>query len=70
MDNLIVWENCQTLDELYGALTTADMGSDAYKNLNKLLEKFVDYVLGNKNLWFTLYNAHFQNTIETYEVFI
>jgi len=57
------------LDELYGALTTADMGSDAYKNLNKLLEKFVDYVLGNKNLWFTLYNAHFQNTIETYEVF-
>lgn len=69
MDNLIVWENCQTLDELYGALTTADMGSDAYKNLNKLLEKFVDYVLSNKNLWFTLYNAHFQNTIETYEVF-
>ena len=41
MDNLIVWENCQTLDELYGALTTADMGSDAYKNLNSSW----------KNLW-------------------
>ena len=69
MDNLIVWENCQTLDELYDALAAVDMGSDAYKNLNKLLEKFVEFVFDNKNLWFTLYNTHFQNTMETYKIF-
>ncbi len=69
MDNLVIWENCQTLDELYETLRTAEMGSDAYKNLNQLLEKFVDFVLEHKNLWFTLYNTHFQNTVERYEQF-
>ena len=53
MDTLIMWENCQTLDELYQVLETAEFGSDAYVNLTHLLEKYVDFVLGNKNLWFT-----------------
>lgn len=64
MDNLIMLENSQTLDELYDRLIKADMGSDAYKNLNRLLDGFVDYVLNNKNLWFTLYNTHFQHTAD------
>ncbi len=67
MENLIVWENCQTLDELYEALLTAEMGSDSYENLNRLLEKFVNFVLQHKTLWFTLYNTHFRDTIESYE---
>ena len=67
MDSLIVWENCRTLEELYEVLLTAEMGSDAYENLNRLLEKFVGFVLANKILWFTLYNTHFQNTVESYE---
>lgn len=67
MDSLIVWENCRTLEELYEVLMTAEMGSDAYENLNRLLEKFVGFVLANKILWFTLYNTHFQNTVESYE---
>lgn len=69
MDNLFVEENAQTLDELYKVLTSAEMGSDVYLNLNKLLDKFVQFVLENKNLWFALYNIHFQNAIDGYDVF-
>jgi hypothetical protein len=29
MDNLVIWENCYTLDELYEFLKTAELGSDA-----------------------------------------
>ena len=69
MDNLVIWENCYTLDELYENLKTAELGSDAYKNLNSLLEKFVEFVLANKNLWFTLYHFHFTNTDTKYDLF-
>ncbi len=69
MDNLFMEENAQTLDELYKVLTSAEMGSDVYLNLNKLLDKFVQFVLENKNLWFALYNIHFQNAADGYDVF-
>lgn len=69
MDVLVMWENCQTLDELYQKLRTAEFGSDAYVNLNHLLEKFADYVLDNKNLWFTLYNFHFTRVMADLELF-
>lgn len=69
MDNLIIWENCLTLDELYEALKTAEFCSDAHKNLNNLLEKFIDFVFANKSLWFTLYNFHFTNNSSDYDLF-
>jgi AcrR family transcriptional regulator len=69
MDNLIIWENCLTLDELYETLKTVDFGSDTHKNLNNLLEKFIDFVFNNKTLWFTLYNFHFSNNSSDYELF-
>lgn len=69
MDTLIMWENCQTLDELIEQLKKAEMGSDAYYNLNHLLDKFVDFVLANKNLWFALYNLHFSHDIDRFELF-
>jgi len=69
MDNLVMWENCQTLDELLEKMKLAEFGSDAYINLNRLLDKFVDFVLENKNLWFTLYNFHFSNAAVRYELF-
>ena len=69
MDNLFLEENAQTLDELYKVLTSAEMGSDVYLNLNKLLDKFVQFVLENKNLWFALYNTHFQNAANGYDIF-
>ena len=64
-----MWENCLTLDELYENLKNVEMTSDAYVNLNRLLEKFVEFVLDNKNLWFTLYNFHFKNVMESFTVF-
>ena len=45
------------------------MTSDAYINLNRLLDKFVGYVLNNKNLWFTLYNFHFKNVVDEFQIF-
>lgn len=69
MDNLIMWENCQTLDELNEYLRKVEFGSDAYKNLNHILDKFVSFVLENKSLWFALYNFHFTNTVAKYELF-
>ena len=69
MDTLTMWENCQTLDELYESLCKVDMGSDAYRNLNLLLDKFVDFVFRNKNLWFALYNFHFNNSDGQYAIF-
>lgn len=69
MDTLVMWENCQTLDELFECLKTAEMSSDAYINLNRLLEKFVDFVMMNKNLWFTLYNFHFKAVQNDFEIF-
>ena len=69
MDTLIMWENCQTLDELIEQLKKAELGSDAYYNLNNLLDKFIDFVLANKNLWFALYNFHFTGNVERFELF-
>lgn len=69
MDILVMWENCQTLDELYQKLKTTEFGSDTYVNLNRLLEKFTDFVLENRNLWFTLYNFHFTRVVSDFELF-
>jgi len=69
MDNLFMWENCQTLDELYEKLRLVEFGSDAYRNLNQLLDKFVEFVLENKSLWFALYRFHFTSTSINYEPF-
>ena len=69
METLAMWENCQTLDELYDSLCKVDMGSDAYRNLNLLIDKFVDFVFKNKNLWFALYSFHFNNAEGQYAIF-
>lgn len=69
MDELIMWENCLTLDELYENLKKVEMTSCCYTNLNRLLDCFVEYVLSNKNLWFTLYNFHFKSVVKEFEIF-
>ncbi|MBP5697930.1 MAG: TetR/AcrR family transcriptional regulator [Alphaproteobacteria bacterium] len=69
MDTLVMWENCQTLDELFDELKKVEMSSDAYINLNRLLDSFVDFVLENKTLWFTLYDFHFKNNTNKYATF-
>ena len=69
MDNLVMWENCLTLDELNESLKKTEFTSDAYRNLNRLIDRFVDFVLDNKNLWFTLYNFHFKDIMDEYAIF-
>ncbi|MBR2273927.1 MAG: TetR/AcrR family transcriptional regulator [Alphaproteobacteria bacterium] len=69
MDTLIMWENCQTLDELYEELKKVEQTSDAYCNLNYLVDRFVDFVFDNKSLWFALYGFHFKNANEQYALF-
>lgn len=64
MDKFILAQNMQTLDELYEKLLKIIPDNDAYKNLNRYLDGFVTYVLGNPNLWFLLYNFHL-NTKDT-----
>lgn len=60
MDNFIMAENLQTLDELSACLRKLQPDSSAYKTLNRYLDGFVRFVLGNRNLWFMLYNFHLQ----------
>lgn len=60
MDNFIMTENLQTLDELLVCLKQLQPDSNAYKTLNRYLDGFVRFVLGNRNLWFMLYNFHLQ----------
>ncbi len=69
MDNLVMWENCLTLDELAEYLKTAEKTSDAYRNLNRIIDKFVDFVLENKSLWFVLYNFHFKGVRDKFAAF-
>lgn len=69
MDIVIMLENSQTLDELLAALNMVEFSSDAYYNLNMLLEKFVDFVLENKTLWFMLYHFHFTDNRAVFERF-
>ena len=68
MDNLVMWLNTVTIEELYDRLERVEKTSDVYKNLNALLDKFVEFVLENKNLWFTLYNFHFKSVTDKYDI--
>lgn len=56
MDNFIIEENIQTLDELYGELTSVILHENPYVNLNCYADIFGRFVLANKNLWMLLYN--------------
>ena len=64
MDNFIMAENLQTLDELAGSLRKLSPDSSAYKTLNRYLDGFVRFVLGNRNLWFMLYHFHLQASVK------
>ncbi|MBO6281066.1 MAG: TetR/AcrR family transcriptional regulator [Alphaproteobacteria bacterium] len=68
MENFIVIQNYMTLDELSGLLAQVKITENAFGDLNKLLQVFVDYVSDNKNLWFLLYSSHLRND-RTYSYF-
>ncbi len=63
MDNFILAQNMRTLDDLYDYLSRQLKDSNDYKNLNRYLDGFVNFVLANPNLWFLLYRFHLQSEV-------
>lgn len=58
MDNYIQEQNIITLNELHSNICKIMPDSNDYKNLNRYVDAFVEFVLDNKNLWFLLYDFH------------
>jgi len=68
MENFIVIQNYMTLEELSALLEQVKVTENAFGDLNRLLQIFVDYVTNNKNLWFLLYSSHLRSD-RTYSYF-
>lgn len=58
MDNFIIVQNFMTLEALEKEVLQVPQTDDGFVYLNNLFEKFADYVLENKNLWYMLYYFH------------
>lgn len=64
MDSFIMAENMLTLDELQTYLGRLVPDSSAYKNLNRYLDGFVNFVMTNRNLWFLFYSFHLSSGVK------
>ena len=69
MDNFIVVQNFITIDEFAREIANVPETDDAFADLNILLQKFVDYVCDNKNLWYMLYYFHLTHAKHIYSFF-
>lgn len=58
MDNLIAYENVQTLQELYNQMCKVSLGNNAFNNLNRYADVLSSYIIANPNLWNLLYQRH------------
>lgn len=58
MDNFTVLQNKITLAELAALMCKEPETDDPFVDLNNILQRFVDYVSANKNLWYMLFNFH------------
>ncbi|MBR6356492.1 MAG: TetR/AcrR family transcriptional regulator [Alphaproteobacteria bacterium] len=58
MDNFTVLQNKITLAELAAYMCKEPETDDPFVDLNNILQRFVDYVCANKNLWYMLFNFH------------
>ncbi len=61
MDNLITYENVQTLQELYSQMCKVSLGNNAFNNLNRYADVLSNYIIANPNLWNLLYHRHFSS---------
>ena len=61
MDEFIAEQNEMTLNELFVLLAQGKYATDSYANLNVMADLFAKFILDNKQLWFLLYNFHFQH---------
>ena len=64
MDSFIMAENMLTLDELQTYLGRLVPDSSAYKNLNRYLDGFVNFVMTNRNFWFLFYSFHLSSGVK------
>lgn len=61
MDEFIAEQNEITLNEFFVFLSQAKYEGDSYKNLNIMADLLAKFVVDNRQLWFLLYNFHFQH---------
>lgn len=69
MENFVVIQNYMTLDALSSSLDRIAESENAYADLNRLVQSFVDFVKNNKNLWYLLYSFHLRQNQRTYSIF-
>lgn len=58
METFILFENMQTLDELYAQMNTIIVQKNPFLNINRYVEAFSSFVIANRNLWMLLYYEH------------
>ncbi|MFV0626805.1 MAG: TetR/AcrR family transcriptional regulator [Alphaproteobacteria bacterium] len=58
MDNYIIVQNMLTLDDVFLFLSRVEKNLNPYENINRYMEKFVEFVGENANLWFLFYDFH------------
>ena len=58
MDNYIAVQNLITLQALTEIIAAEPETEDAFDDLNSILQKFVDFVCADKNLWYLLFSFH------------
>ena len=61
MDNFVLIQNYLTLEELYERLSKLQAMGTPYQRLNLYVREFINFVIENKNLWFTVHNFHLMN---------
>lgn len=69
MDNFVVLQNFITIDELAKIMTRDAETDDPFVDLNDILQKFVNYVCANKNLWYLLFNFHLTHGKYVYSLY-
>lgn len=58
MDSFVEEQNIRTLEELYAVLDKIILEEQAYLNLNRYVDVFVNFVIANPNLWTLLFGYH------------
>ena len=69
MDNFVVVQNFITLEALAQIITNVPETDAPFIDLNNILQKFVDYVNSNQNLWYLLFNFHLTHGKHVYSYY-
>lgn len=69
MDNFVIVQNFLTLEELANIIAEVAETEDPFFDLNNILQKFVDYVCANKNLWYLLFYFHLTHGNHVYSYY-